>query len=84
MNQDYALARWREDSDRTFPEQYAVKDGMVYMSINGNDGWYIPVFVGESLVSLTSEAAPGIWELVRFVNPQRAARIREAVMASAA
>lgn len=44
FNQDWVLARWREDRAKDDPELYAVElhcgHQCVWASINGNVGWY--------------------------------------------
>jgi hypothetical protein len=63
LNQEYALARWREDAAKDDPPFYTVQPRhgrpFVWMNVGGNIGWYAPELnnTGE-VVGLRGEAWP--------------------------
>lgn len=59
LNQDWVLARWREDRAKDEPALYSVSDtGCIYLSINGNAGWYRPEVRAGELTGIRSVALP--------------------------
>jgi len=62
-NQEYALARWREDAAKDDPLFYTIQQRhgrpFIWLRVAGNVGWYAPELnaTGE-VISLRSEALP--------------------------
>lgn len=61
-NQDWVLARWREDAAKDDPALYTARfmHGriFVWLSIGGNIGWYAPEISNGEMIGLRSEATP--------------------------
>ena len=62
LNQDWVLARWREDAARDDPPFYTLTTlfGLpcAWLSLNGNTGWYTLEFDGPALTGVRSIASP--------------------------
>jgi len=61
LNQDWVLARFREDAAKGDPKPYTVTDqfgGAIWLSVNGNVGWYRWVVKDGALTQLRSITMP--------------------------
>lgn len=63
LNQEYALARWREDAAKNDPPFYTVQQRhgrpFVWMNVGGNIGWYAPeVNEAGEVIGIRGEAYP--------------------------
>jgi hypothetical protein len=79
QNQDYALARFREDGAAGDPELYTkqVRHGrlFVWLNIAGNTGWSEPVFSEhEGLTGLKPEGMPVSYQW-KLVSPKQRRKI---------
>lgn len=65
-NQEWALARWREDAAKNDPPLYSVRNmldrAFMWLRIGGNVGWYAPEIKMGNLVGVRSIALPQPWD----------------------
>lgn len=85
LNQDWALARWREDTKRHLnePPHYTVKEIFgarhIWLRVQGNDGWFLPTFENGKLNTLVWALGGDFnWNLPRIINPKQARKIETA------
>lgn len=81
-NQDWVIARWREDRTKNDPPFYTVemRHGRphIWMSLNKNVGWYSVEITDGRLVELHSEGS-GLDSQIEYVGTQLRRRIEEAM-----
>lgn len=63
MNQEYALARWREDGAKHDPTLYFISQRhgrlFIWLNVSGNLGWYAPEINKQGkMVGIRNEALP--------------------------
>lgn len=91
--QDFALKRWREDRAKDDPPYYTVETRHgarhIWMSVNLNAGWYLPLLENGKLVGLRSEGLPpssasetpeqakALNYQFKFLSPKRRAKIEQ-------
>lgn len=61
FDQQWVLARFREDGSRNDPKFYTVKTiggyELIWMNVNGNVGWYYPNIINGEIVDFRQEAS---------------------------
>lgn len=96
LNQDYALASWREAAAASDPSLYSTRrmnNGVfVWLSIAGNVGWYFPLIKEGKLTGIRSIALPrpsieeppndkaALGYALKFVSPKQATKIVASAM----
>ena len=80
-NQDWVLARFREEASKNDPKPYAAEirhdAPHVYTSVNGNTDWYrVELSPAGALLSVESE---GCLEVTKFVSPKQRTKLLRAI-----
>ena len=78
INQDWVLARFREDTARSLPDPsaYTVEHGRIWLYPQGNGKWLEPVFRDGALAGLL-DYADYDWLKPHIFNPRQVEKITE-------